>query len=59
MSLSTSTKGYYLLSSEEVYHDLGIQYFDQRDRRAIERRLVVRLERLGFDVSITPKVAAA
>jgi transposase len=50
---------YHLLSSAEGYHDLGLQYFDQRNRQALERRLVGRLERLGFDVSITPKVPAA
>ncbi len=50
---------YHLLSTGEVYHDLGATYFDERDRRVIERRLVHRLERLGFDVTITPKESAA
>ena len=37
-----------------VYHDLGPHYFDERDRRAVERRLVHRLQDLGYTVSLTP-----
>jgi transposase len=35
---------YAVLTSQEAYHDLGGQYFDERDRQAVERRLVRRLE---------------
>ena len=34
--------------------DLGVTYFDDRDRQRVERRLVGRLERLGFVVSLEP-----
>jgi transposase len=45
---------YRLLSEGEVYRDLGDRYFDKRDRRAVERRLVARLEGLGYTVSLAP-----
>jgi transposase len=43
-----------LLSEGEVYRDLGERYFDERDRHAVERRLVARLEGLGYTVSLDP-----
>ncbi len=45
---------YRLLSEGEVYRDLGDRYFDERDRHAVERRLVARLEGLGYTVSLAP-----
>ncbi len=50
---------YHILTDHEPYHDLGGTYFDQRDRQAIEHRLVRRLEALGYDVSLHPKEPAA
>jgi transposase len=50
---------YHILRDHEPYHDLGASYFDQRDRQAVERRLVRRLEALGYDVSLQPKAPAA
>jgi transposase len=43
---------YHLLRDGTDYHDLGPRYFDERDRRAVERRLVHRLEGLGYTVSL-------
>jgi transposase len=43
---------YRLLSEGDVYRDLGDRYFDERDRQAVERRLVARLEGLGYTVSL-------
>ena len=40
-----------------VYEDLGPDYFDQRDSSALQRRLVARLEHLGFDVQLRPRAA--
>ena len=54
---SLLTAGYHMLKRGVDYQDLGINYFDERDRRAVEHRLVHRLERLGYEVSLT-KVAA-
>ena len=45
---------YHLLTEGTVYRDLGTNYFDERDRQAVERRLVHRLEGLGYTVSLTP-----
>ena len=36
------------------YEDLGANYFDERDRQAVERRLVRRLEALGHKVTLEP-----
>ena len=46
---------YHLLRDGTDYHDLGPRYFDERDRRAVERRLVHRLEGLGYTVSLQPQ----
>ena len=43
---------YRLLSESDVYRELGGRYFDERDRHAVERRLVTRLEGLGYKVSL-------
>jgi transposase len=45
---------YHLLTEETVYRDLGSNHFDERDREAVERRLVHRLEGLGYPVSLEP-----
>jgi transposase len=45
---------YALLTQRLTYHELGSQYFDERDRQAVERRLVHRLEALGYTVSLAP-----
>lgn len=45
---------YYVLDRREPYRELGGNYFDDRDRTAVERRLVGRLQKLGFDVTIQP-----
>jgi transposase len=43
---------YELLTRKEDYRDLGGNYFDQRDREAVVRRSVTRLERLGYRVTV-------
>jgi len=43
---------YHLLTRKETYRDLGGNYFDERERRAVQRRLVRRLEALGLEVSV-------
>jgi len=50
---------YYLLQRETTYQELGASYFDERHRDRVERRLVHRLEKLGFEVTLTPKDPAA
>ena len=46
---------YHLLKDGRDYDDLGGNYFDERDRQFVERRLVRRLEALGYDVALTPR----
>src|SRR6266566_1162594 len=50
---------YHLLAQEEKYQDLGGTYFDELDREKKEQRLVRQLEKLGFEVSLTPAVSQA
>jgi transposase len=45
---------YHLLKDGGVYQDLGANYFDHRDQQKVEQRLVSRLERLGYSVSLEP-----
>jgi len=45
---------YHLLNRGEAYTELGGNYFDERDRWHVERRLVRRLEALGYAVSLQP-----
>jgi transposase len=51
---SILVSAYHLLRDGEDYHDLGGNYFDERDRQAVERRLVRRLEALGHKVTLAP-----
>jgi transposase len=39
---------------DEVYHDLGVQYFDESRRERVERGLVQRLKDLGYKVTLEP-----
>jgi transposase len=50
---------YHVLTRKEPYRDLGENYFDERDRREVLRRLVHRLEKRGYEVSLRPKDQAA
>ncbi|HEY0734362.1 MAG TPA: IS110 family transposase [Herpetosiphonaceae bacterium] len=48
---------YYVLSRKEPYQDLGANSFDARDRQAVQRRLVRRLEQLGYQVTVQTSTA--
>ena len=50
---------YHLLAGGTTYRDLGGHSFDDRDRQAVERRLVGRLEGLGSKVTLEPVIPAA
>ncbi len=41
-----------MLTRGQPYHELGAQYFDQHEREHVQRRLVHRLERLGYAVTL-------
>ena len=51
--------GFYLITRQTMYEDLGGNYFDERDREAVKRRAVKRLEKLGYRVDLSPCAAAA
>jgi transposase len=50
---------YILLTRKQPYQDLGAAYFAQREQQRVERRLVQRLERLGYEVSLQPRALAS
>jgi transposase len=51
---------YRLLQDPDArYADLGVRHFDQRDRRALQHRLVHRLEGLGYKVTLELALPAA
>jgi transposase len=50
---------YHLLRRNVTYQDLGPHSFDERDREAVRRRLVRRLEDLGDEVTVEPAPTAA
>jgi transposase len=50
---------YHLLTRGQEYTDLGANYFDERDRNAVQRRCVKRLEKLGFKVDLQTTAIAA
>jgi transposase len=45
---------YHILTRRKPYQELGGAYFDQLDRERVEQRLVRRLQRLGYTVSLEP-----
>lgn len=49
---------YHVLTRKQPYSDLGANYFDERDRQAVTKRCLSRLQRLGYKVSLE-KVALA
>lgn len=49
---------YHMLVRKEPYLELGHDYLDRLRPEATTRRLVGRLQALGFDVTLQPKVAA-
>jgi transposase len=49
---------WHLLTEEREYEDLGRNYFDERAQQAVVRNAVRRLERLGYQVTLTAPPAA-
>lgn len=46
------TSAYYILRDGVSYHDLGADYFVQRDRTRVAERLAKRIRELGYEVTI-------
>ena len=45
---------YHMISKRQTYKDLGADYFEKRDRLRLLSKLTRRIERLGFEVQLTP-----
>jgi Fe-S oxidoreductase len=50
---------YHLIKNREPYRELGADYFDNRRPEAIAKRLVKRLENLGYQVDILQQPSGA
>jgi len=50
---------YHIIQRNEPYHELGSNYFDQLRPELTAQRLVKRLEKLGFQVSLQSSIAVA
>lgn len=50
---------YQVLHQQRPYDELGGNYFDERERQATEKRLVRRLEKLGYQVALQPVAQVA
>jgi transposase len=48
---------FHILARKVTYRELGADYLDRRSQQRIQRSLVHRLERLGYDVALRPKAA--
>jgi transposase len=51
------TAAYHMLKDGTLYHDLGPDHFDRRAKTVQTRRLITRLQKLGYAVEITPLAA--
>lgn len=52
------TIAYHLISRQEVYQDLGADYFDKQRPESVKKRLIKRLEKLGYQVTLEPTPVA-
>jgi transposase len=57
VAASILTVVYHMIREGTPYTDLGVNYFDERNRTGAARRLVARLQNLGYNVQITEAVA--
>ena len=56
---SILTAAWHMLSTGELYHDLGGDYFTNQNPDRLTRRLVRQLQALGHNVNLQPRDAAA
>jgi transposase len=57
VAASILTAAYHMLTDGTLYQDLGADHFDRRAKAAQTKRLVNRLQSLGYHVQITPAAA--
>lgn len=49
---------YHMMLTGEHYQEKGVEFFRQRDKQQHERRLIQRLEHMGYQVILQPRPAA-
>ena len=54
LAASILTAAYHMLQDGTLYHDLGPDHFDHWAKTVQTRRLLTRLQKLGYAVQITP-----
>ncbi|MFA5812773.1 MAG: IS110 family transposase [bacterium] len=54
VAASMLTAVYHMLKDHVPYHDLGGDYFDRRDKSVMAKRLINKLNTLGFHVEVSP-----
>jgi len=57
VAASILTAIYHMLTNGTLYQDLGADHFDRRGKTAQTKRLVTKLQNLGYAVQITPLAA--
>jgi transposase len=57
LAASILTAAYHMLKDGTLYHDLGPDHFNRRAKTLQTRRLITRLQKLGYAVQITPMAA--
>lgn len=57
VAASILTAAYHMLKDGTLYHDLGPDHFDRRAKTVQTKRLVTRLQTLGYAVQLTPLAA--
>ncbi len=49
---------FYMISRNQVYQELGSTYLDALDKERTAKRLIQRLEALGFEITVTELASA-
>ena len=49
---------YHLMTTGQEYQEKGAEFFQRTDRAKVERQLIERIERLGYQVTRPPQSAA-
>jgi transposase len=57
LAASILTAAYHMLQDGTLYHDIGPDHFDHRAKTVQTKRLLTRLQKLGYAVQITPLAA--
>ena len=56
VAASILTAAYHMLKDGTFYHDLGADHFHRRAQGTVTKRLIAKLQRLGYQVTRAPAV---